>query len=97
MATAYKTPTAKRDLADVWHFIAPDNLAAADRLIDSVQTALLLLANHPGMGRTRMELGPNVRSFPVGNYILYYRAVEGGIELLRVIHGARNVRDLSTN
>jgi toxin ParE1/3/4 len=97
MATAHQTPNAKCDLADVWHFIAPDNLTAADRLIDSIKTALLMLANHPGMGRARKELGPNVRSFPVGNYILYYRAVESGIELLRVIHGARNVQDLSRN
>jgi toxin ParE1/3/4 len=97
MATANQSPRAKRDVADIWHFIALDNLPAADRLVDSIKTALNLLASHPGMGPTRFELGANVRSFPVGNYILYYRAVESGIELLRVIHGARNVQDLSRN
>jgi toxin ParE1/3/4 len=95
MAQAIRTPRARRDLADIWHFIALDNVSAADRLIDSIADSLAQLADHPRMGPERAHLGRDVRSFPVGNYILYYRIISGGVELLRVLHGARDVRDLS--
>ena len=56
-----------------------------------------LLAAMPGMGRQRGFRNPhaqNVRSFPLKgfpNHLVYYRAVEGGIEVLRVLHGARDI------
>ena len=33
-------------------------------------------------------------NFPVGNYILFYREVPDGIDLVRVIHGARDIPDI---
>jgi toxin ParE1/3/4 len=35
-----------------------------------------------------------VRSFPVGNYVVFYRVVTDGIELVRVLHGMRRLRSL---
>ena len=46
----------------------------------------------PLMGPARPELGRDLRSFPVGDYLLIYRPVKEGIELVRVVHGARNLR-----
>lgn len=43
------------------------------------------------MGRKRDELVPNLRSFPVGNYLIFYRPINQGIEVLRVLHGARDI------
>jgi toxin ParE1/3/4 len=43
------------------------------------------------MGKRRDELVTNVRSFPVGNYLIFYRPVNQGIEVLRVLHGARDI------
>jgi toxin ParE1/3/4 len=50
-----------------------------------------LLAEFPGIGADRGELGPGVRSFPLGNYVLYFKRIDNGIELLRVLHGARRL------
>ncbi|MCC7382255.1 MAG: type II toxin-antitoxin system RelE/ParE family toxin [Deltaproteobacteria bacterium] len=42
-------------------------------------------------GRSREELGPSIHSFPVGDYIIFYRPVKGGIEIARILHGARDI------
>jgi toxin ParE1/3/4 len=34
---------------------------------------------------------PGVRSFPVGNYLIFYRETGQGVEIIRVLHGATNV------
>ena len=47
------------------------------------------------MGRKRDELAPNVRSFPIDDYLIY-RAIEEGVEVLRVVSGYRDLRVLFT-
>jgi toxin ParE1/3/4 len=44
----------------------------------------------PLIGRQREELSPRLRSFPVSRYIIFYRPMENGIEIVRVLHGARD-------
>jgi toxin ParE1/3/4 len=46
----------------------------------------------PNMGRSREEIARNLRSFPVGNYVVFYRIIEEGIEVLRVLHGSRDIK-----
>ncbi len=82
---------AKDDLASIYKYIASDNRAAADRLIDNLKQKFRLLAAQPLIGQLRPELAPNLRSFCVGNYVIFYRAVRGGTEIARVIHAARDV------
>lgn len=91
MASVIKTDQARLDLERIWVYIAERNFDAADRLIQTIDQKLHLLAESPGLGPERPELGPSVRSYPVGNYLLFYHRVEGGIELLRVLHGARDI------
>lgn len=43
------------------------------------------------MGRARDELAEGLRSFPTGQYIIFYQPVPGGIEIVRVLHGARDL------
>ena len=56
------------------------------------ETLLVALAATPGMGSARPELGESLRSFPVGNYLVFHRERSDGIELLRLLHRARNLR-----
>ena len=48
------------------------------------------------MGRRRDELLEELRSFPVDDYLIFYRPIEGGIEILRVISGYRDLSGLFT-
>ena len=43
------------------------------------------------MGRARDELSANVRSFPFGRYVIFYAAIEDGIDVVRVLHSARDI------
>jgi toxin ParE1/3/4 len=92
MPRIVRTPEAAADLWEIALYIARDNEDAAYRLIDTIDEKLEMLAQHPGGGQARPELLDNLRSFPVGRYIIFYRPINEGIEVLRVLHGARNLR-----
>jgi toxin ParE1/3/4 len=85
---------AETDLTDIWVFVARNDLAAADRLIDQIHETSRMLAATPKAGRNRPELEPSVRSFVVGNYIVFYRVSPDGIEVARVLHGHRDLPSL---
>src|SRR6266851_1504535 len=91
MPNVLRTPRARRDLADIWSFVARDSPESADRLIDQIGQKCDLLATFPEMGRRRDDIAPNLRSIPVGNYVVFYRAAPNGIEVIRVLHGARDL------
>jgi toxin ParE1/3/4 len=82
---------AKEDLDNIWEWVAENSTVdAATRFVDSITDLFYTLWKHPGVGRRRDEIGPDARSFPTGNYIVYYRRRKGGIEISRVIHGPRH-------
>ena len=50
-----------------------------------------MLAENPLLGRGRPEFGRDIRSFPAGNCAIFYRPTDDGVEIIRVIHGARDI------
>ena len=91
MARIYKRPLAFSDLAEIWSFIADDSEAAADRFLDALEDKLQLLATQPRMGRMRDELLSGLLSFPVGRYVVFFKPHPNGIDLVRVLHSARDI------
>lgn len=91
MSRVLKAPAAIDDLLEIWLYIAQDNRAAADALIDTIDSKCGILAEHPHMGRRRTELGSDLHSFAEGRYVVFYRVRSGGIEVVRVLHGARDI------
>jgi toxin ParE1/3/4 len=85
------SPEAENDLDQLSNFIAERDPGAARRLINKLETNCWLLAGMPGMGRARPELRHDVRSFPVGPFVIFYRQIAGGIEIVRVVRGARDL------
>lgn len=85
------TRVAKADLAEIWEYIGVSNAAAADKLLDTINDKIHSIANSPLMGRERSELAPMLRSFPIAQYVLFYRPITEGIEIVRVLHGARDL------
>ena len=95
MAVLKETPLAKRDLDEVIQQIAIDNADAADRFFDRLYELYQRLSVHDEMGRMRREFGRDVRSFPFDqHYLIIYRAIEGGVEILLFLHGARDLEAL---
>ncbi len=85
---------ARSDLDEIWFYIAQDNADAADKFVQAIVSRFAKLAAMPGLGRQREELSPRLRSFPVGRYVIFYRPMENGIEIARVLHGARDLPPL---
>jgi toxin ParE1/3/4 len=86
---------AQADLDDIWIYIASESGSAeiADRVLDSVGHTLSLLRRSPFAGRSRdTDLRPDLRSFPSGNYVIFYRIESGDVQVLRVIHGSRDIK-----
>jgi len=53
-----------------------------------------LLSQHPESGRDRSDLRPGLRGLPVGNDIIFYRPNDYGIDVIRILHGARDIKAL---
>ncbi|MGD2109210.1 MAG: type II toxin-antitoxin system RelE/ParE family toxin [Phycisphaerae bacterium] len=87
---------ARLDLDDIWLHIAQGNVTAADRFIDALADKFRILADEPGVGPLRSELARGVRSFPLGKYVIFYRAIQDGLEIVRVLSGFRDISALFT-
>ena len=93
--TAYRvSPLARADMDEIWDYIAKDNPPSATRLLDKFFQKFVFLSEHPNAGQHRPEIRPNLRSFSVGNYVIYFRRSDDEIEIVRVLHGSRDVSKL---
>jgi len=91
VATVLTTPLARQDFSDIWDYAAQSDVERADQLLDLIFEKCQRLAEYPEMGRARHELLVNLRSFRVKNYVIFYQPITDGIEVLRVLHGARDI------
>jgi toxin ParE1/3/4 len=92
-----RTPAARRDVLAIADYIAADNPDAALRFVKGVRDGERALLEMPGMGAsrayrnpalhgTRMALVPDFRA-----YLIFYRPIADGIEIVRILHGARDL------
>ena len=88
MPHVFTRPRAEADLVDIWRYIAQDSPANADRLLDRINDTMNRL---PFMGQARFDLALGLRMFPVGSYLIFFRPIQEGIEVIRVLHGKRNI------
>jgi toxin ParE1/3/4 len=95
MKEVHFTPAAMHDLTDIYEYIARDNEIAAVSTLDGLFRHAEILSESPHLGRNRDEdLRQGVRSLPVGNYTLFYRVLDETVEVLRVLHGSRDLPPL---
>lgn len=85
---------AERDLDDIAVYIARDDPRRALSFIRELRRTCELLADNPLMGRARPELKPGLRSFPHGDYLIFYRPLRDGVSVTRVLHGSRDAKRL---
>src|ERR1700691_1624802 len=86
---------ALQDLQDIWDFIASDNVPAADKLENGFFEAFEMLAQRPRMGHTRPDLTErDARFWPVSSYLIVYRSLPTALQIVAVLHGARDVTEV---
>jgi toxin ParE1/3/4 len=91
MARVARRPLAAADILDIWDHIAEDSIEQADRWVDKLDEKFELIATQPLMGRAREELAAGLRGFPFGRYVIFYTSLEDGIDVVRVLHSARDI------
>lgn len=94
---------ARRDAIESALYIAQDNPEAGRRLLDAIESAYKQLAVMPQMGTAYASRNPalaGLRRLPVPgfhNFQIFYRPIDAGIEVIRVLHGARDYDSLFGN
>ena len=91
MARITFAPAAAADVAEIAAHIAADNAKAAAALVARFKKLAAALARSPGIGRGRPELRADLRSHAIGRYVIFYRPSRDGIEVVRVLHGMRDI------
>jgi toxin ParE1/3/4 len=95
-----KTPQARRDLLEIAGYIARDNFDAALRFLDAAEAAFELLARSPEMAARCHFRAPEAAGLRVWsikgfeNYCILYRPIPGGIDVIRVLHGGRDIETM---
>jgi toxin ParE1/3/4 len=82
---------ANLDVEEIANYIFDLNPVASHRFLDNLDEVFELLVDFPLIGRLRPDLGADVRSYPVGNYLVFYIHSKEGVEITRVIYGGRDL------
>jgi toxin ParE1/3/4 len=91
MSRVTRRPQAEADILEIWDFIAEDSVAEADQWVDRLDAKFELWATQPMMGRPRDELAPGLRSLTFGRYVVFFESMLDGIDVVRVLHGSRDL------
>ncbi len=94
-------PAAERDLDEQAEYLASHgNLELALRFYRAAEATFELLAHRPRMGKVnqfRSRFLTNVRTFPLKGFpkhLVFYLLIGQGVEIIRVLHGARDLEIL---
>ena len=91
MIPIVKSPQYERDLAEIWSNIARNNPTAADRVVTAIENTIELLGEFPGIGAACPHLAPGLRRTLWQDYLIYYRVRSDRVEIVRALHGRRNI------
>jgi len=89
-------PEAYTDLNEIWEYIASDNVAAADRIIEEVYETIGTLVAFPHQGHNRPDLTSRPLRFQsLREYVIAYTPDEKPLAVIAVLHGRRSPRVLA--
>ena len=90
------SPAAKSDLIEIRDYLATQgSRRVAARVLRELRDAMQRLADMPGIGHLRLDLADEVlRFYRVYKYLIVYRPDSKPVAIVRVLHGARDVRSI---
>jgi toxin ParE1/3/4 len=94
MKKPFYTSAAQHDLAEILAYIAKDRSGAAIAWVEKIERKCMLVAENPSTGQLQPHLGEGVRASVVGRYVIFHRKSTERVEILRVIPGDRDIRQL---
>lgn len=94
MGSVRYTRRAREDLLDIWVHIASQNPVAADQVYDRIEENCQLLRDHPQLGPARPEVAEEARVLVVERWLAFYRLLDDGVQVVRIVDGARDLTRL---
>lgn len=91
MYSVVRTELAESDFASILEYLEEHSQSAADRFTTDVVKTCRHLQDSPKMGRARDELTAGIRSIAIQKYVLFYRINDNTVEIVRILHGARDI------
>jgi len=85
------SPQARRDLFDIGAYIELDSPANAARFVAKLEDKIRRIALAPRIYTRRDDLLAGLRSAAFGSYLILFRMLDDGIEVVHVVHGARDL------
>jgi toxin ParE1/3/4 len=85
---------AMRDLDSISSYFAEVNVEAGERFLRGFNKRCQQLASFPKIGRSYDDLRPGLRGLTLEGYIILYRVLDNGIEIVRVANGRQDLRSL---
>lgn len=86
------TPSARLDVLEILSHIHDQSPAGAVRVLRELRAACAMIASRPGIGHRRNDLADEaLRVWPVFSYLVIYRPRTRPVQIVRVLHGARDV------
>lgn len=82
---------ASRDLNEIAEYFAQNSLEAGEKFFQEFNRKCQQLVTFPNSGRSYAEIRSDLRGLSLEGYIIFYRLLDDGIEILRVVSGRRNL------
>jgi toxin ParE1/3/4 len=83
-----------RDLDSISSYFAKSNLEAGEQFLQGFNNRCKQLVRFPSLGRSYDDLQIGLRGLPLEGYIILYRIIDDGIEIVRVANGRQDLRSL---
>lgn len=88
---------ASKDLNEIADYFQSQNIQAGEKFFREFNRKCKQLIAFPNSGRKYDEIYPDLRGLTLSGYIIFYRLLDDDIEILRVIHGRRNIETIFTD
>jgi toxin ParE1/3/4 len=85
---------AASDLREIENYISKTSTTAARRVVTEIRAAIASLSASPGIGHRHEDLDGMIRVWPVYSYLIMYLPASNPLQVLRIIHGARDLREI---
>jgi toxin ParE1/3/4 len=86
-----------RDLELISSYFADVNVEAGESFLQGFNKRCQQLTSFPLIGRSYDELQPGLRGLSLQGYIVLYRVIDDGIEIVRIANGRQDLRTLFDN
>ena len=88
------SPAASQDLDEISDHFLRRNIDAGEQFVNRFEQKCQNLVKFPNMGRSYAEIEPTLRGVPLDGYVILYRVIDEGVEIVRVVSGYRNLESL---